>query len=131
MKKITIKSDFVMNKEEIEQLKNLPDNLPETKLTTKQKEFVSALYRKYITKIDHQSWAQAMYKAEQSEKWPSGPRVKEHEAKRMILSNLLMCNEYHNKMTFAQSVCLFHSALTCRPMYAKLIYEIYNVSYKY
>ncbi|MDD5356439.1 MAG: hypothetical protein PHY56_07890 [Candidatus Omnitrophica bacterium] len=132
MKAIKIKKEFQMTQDEISNYRALPDNLPDTKLTEKQKRFVWSLYHKYIgTKIDNQDWSPDMYKVEQREKWPSGPRVKEHEAKRMILSNLCECCENRKSLTPAQAVCKFHSALTMRPMYAKLLSKIYNVDYKY
>ena len=132
MKAIKVKKVFQMTSEEINQYRALPDNLPETRLNEKQKRFVNDLYYKYITKnIDNQDWSRAMYKTEQAERWPSGPRVKEHEAKRFILSNLCECCENRKSLTAAQAVCRFHSALTMRPMYAKLLYHVYNVEYKY
>lgn len=131
MKTIKIKSAFLMSKKEIEDLKNLPDNLPDTKLTEKQKMLVYSLYHKYISQIDNKDWSKPMYEVEQEEKWPSGPRVKKHEAKRMILSNLCECNENRNNLKPEQAICKFHSALTMRPMYAKLLYNIYDVDYKY
>jgi hypothetical protein len=131
MKTIKIKSAFLMSKSEISELHNLPDNLPETKLTEKQKTFVHSLYHKYISKIDNREWSKPMYKTEQEEKWPSGPRVKEHEAKRMILSNLAECCENRNNLTPEQAIRRFHSALTLRPMYSKLLHCIYDVDYKY
>lgn len=93
MKTYKLKPEFLLLPEEIEQYNALPDNLPDNKLTKKQIELVSTLYYKYITKnIDNQSWGKDMYKVEKEEKWPSGPRVKDHEAKRMILTNLVYLN---------------------------------------
>ena len=121
----TIKPQFRMSAQEIETYNNLPDNLPDNNLTAKQKDFVSGLYHKYIGRsIDRQSWAADMYKAEQGEKWASGRRVKDHEAKRFILGNLI--EQQGRKLTDKEAAQKFHSALTCRPMYAKLLHEIYQ-----
>lgn len=127
MKTFKLLPQFIMDKEDIKQYNLLPDNMPDIKLNKKQIELVNMLYRKYIGKtIDNQNWSLEMYKVEQKEKWPSGPRVKSHEAMRMILNNLVWKNE-RPKLTNIEAAELFHSALSCRPMYAKLIYKIYQI----
>lgn len=120
----TIQPQFRMSAQEISDYNNLPDNLPDNNLTAKQKDFVAYLYRKYITSpIDNQKWGAAMYKQEQGEKWPSGPRVKDHEAKRFVLGNLV--EQQGRKLTDKEAAEKFRCALTCRPMYAKLLNEVY------
>lgn len=126
--KIKIKEQFRMTQEDINFLKNLPDNLPDNKLTKKQIDGVNNLYFKYIVKnIDNVNMERAMYEVEQSEKWPSGPRVKHYEAKKMILDNLMYMNykEFHSDYDFA---AYFHACLTSRPMYSKLAYFVFSVS---
>lgn len=121
----TIKKEFRMSKSEVEQYNALPDNLPDNNLTAKQKEFVSGLYYKYITRtIDNIGWSAAMYEVEKREAWPSGPRMKQHEAMRIILNNLV--EQQGKAMTNKEAAQRFKSALTCRPMYAKLLNEIYE-----
>lgn len=129
MEKLTVNKALIMQKDEIVKYKSLPDNLPESKLSQSEKDLVSTLYYKYITRnIDNQRWGTPMYQEEQKEKWPSGPRVKDHEAKRIILSNLVdlqaRIKEPKSKLVF-----LFHSALDCRPMWAKLTYNFFKVTY--
>jgi hypothetical protein len=120
-----VKKEFRMSKQEVEQYNALPDNLPDNNLTAKQKDLVSSLYRKYIERhIDNRSWSRAMYKEEQQEKWPSGPRLKDHEAKRIILTNLV--EQQGCKLTDKEAARKFHSALTCRPMYSKLLSEVFT-----
>lgn len=46
MATITANTALLMTEEEISSYNALPDNLPETKLTAKQKELVNELYRK-------------------------------------------------------------------------------------
>ena len=121
----TIQPQFKMSVQEISDYNNLPDNLPDNNLTAKQKYFVALLYSKYISgTIDGRSWNRAMFKEEQQEKWPSGPRLKDHEAKRIILSNLV--EQQGRKLTDKEAAQKFHSALTCRPSYAKLLQSIYT-----
>ena len=129
-KYICLDPEYIMTSEEINNYHLLPDNLPENKLTAKQIEFVNSLYYKYITKnIDNRyGWGVSMYEREQKEKWPSGPRVKSHEAKRFILSHLIECNEYRKKMTIQEALKKFYYALTCRPVYAEFLQRVYNDS---
>jgi len=127
MKKIKLLPAYILSASDVEFLNSLPDNLPESKLTEKQRDRVKEIYYKHITKnIDNQAWGRAMYEEEQKEKWPSGPRVKEHEAKRMILENLVFINT-RKTLSHFEAASWFHSALTMRPMYAKLLYNCYKV----
>ena len=121
----TIKKEFRISKVEIDQYNALPDNLPGNGLTKGQVELVNSLYYKYITKtIDRKDWSREMFEVEKSSPWPSGPRMKAHEAKRIILTNLI--EQQGRKLTDKKAAERFHSALTCRPMYAKLLNEIYS-----
>ena len=120
-----LKKEFRMSKQEVEQYNALPDNLPDNNLTAKQKDLVSFLYGKYIERhIDNRTWSRAMYKEERQENWPSGPRLKDHEAKRIILNNLI--EQQGRKLTDKEAAREFHSALRCRPMYSKLLNEIFT-----
>jgi hypothetical protein len=126
MKTYQLLPQFKMSQSEIESYNTLPDNLPDTRLTQKQKDLVYSLYYQYIEKhIDNRDWSIAMYKAEQSEKWPSGPRVKDHEAKRMVLGWLVQ-QQSHPVLSDEQAADLFFGSLRSRPMYAKLINSVYD-----
>jgi hypothetical protein len=128
---ITLKKQFVMTAQEMADYNNLPDNLPENRLTEKQKNIVSGLYYKYIrNNIDNQDWSEAMFRSEQHEKWPSGPRVKDHEAKRFILSWLVELNMSCKKMTMRQAAIKFYGSLSLRAAYGKLVSKVYEVPYK-
>ena len=124
---VVLKPEFIITPAEIEQYNNLPENLPGSKLTAKQIEFINGLYYKYITRnIDNQSWRREMYRTEQTEKWPSGPRVKAHEAKRFILGNLVYLNGTP-KLTVKQACVKFYSVIECRQEYARLVKLVYNI----
>lgn len=69
-----------------------------------------------------------MYKVEQKEKWPSGPRVKEHEAKRLILGNLVYLQSRKDD-SIEDLALLFHSSLTSRAMYSKLVANFFTTRY--
>jgi hypothetical protein len=124
----TIKPEFKMTKEEIELLQAMPDNSPETKLTQKQKDIVSHIYYKYIANKVVRGWGQDLAEFEQKEKWPSGPRLKRHEAQRMILGNLIELNLYRDNMTAEQAASKFFSCITCRESYTILISKVYKIN---
>ena len=123
---ISLKPEFVMSKQDIEQYQALPDNLPDIKLTAKQIEFVSALYHKYITKIDNLDWSPSLVNIEMKEKWPSGPRMKRHQAQRIVLNNLVSENG-RNKMTKDKALNHFFTAMTCRPAYTRLVSKVWAI----
>lgn len=126
MKAVYLKKEFRMSANEIKEYNLLPDNLPENKLNQKQKDLVNRLYYKYIScTIDNQDWSENMYQVEKKEGWPSGPRIKEHEAKRIILCNLVYLNESKKELTIKEAAKFFHSAMSCREMYIKLINKCY------
>ncbi len=128
-KPVKIKPEFILTKEELKIYRELPDNMPDIKLTAKQIEAVNGLYHKYITKqIDNTSWNVAMYEIEKREKWPSGPRVKAHEAKRFILNNLVELNENHKALTIKEAMIKFYCVIELRPMYSKLVKLVYDIS---
>lgn len=123
----TLRPEFVMNEQDMNSLKLLPDNMPETKLTKKQIETVSGIYHKYINGKITRGWGQDLAEFEQkSEKWPSGPRVKIHEAQRMILGNLLFLNESKKELTAEQAASFFHGSMNCRESYTILIGKAYS-----
>lgn len=129
MKKVKFRPEFKMTAEEIAAYEQLPDNLPDINLTKKQIEFVSGLYYKYIGKIiDRRDWSIDMYREEMKKKWPSGPRMREHQAKRIILNRLVELNK-RGDLSLLEASREFHIALTCRPMYSKLLFHVYEVKY--
>ena len=127
MKTVTMKSEFVMNQEDINFLNSLPDNLPETKLKKAEKERIGAIYHRYISQIDNYDWSPSLVAIEQREKWPSGPRVKTHEAQRMILGWLVLYNENDKEMTPERANYVFYSSLSNRPTSIRLLSFIYNI----
>ena len=125
--RILLKEKFKMTPEEIEGFRVLPDNLPETVLTKKQKDFVSGLYYKYIKRpIDNPGWGNPLYMLEKKEKWPTGDRMKEHEAMRIVL-NPLVEHQAKQELPVEDAVLLFQGALDCRECYQKVLKEIYLV----
>lgn len=115
-----------MTKAEIKQYNELPDNLPETKLMTKQIQFVQSLYHKYIENKIVKGYGTQLFEIEQKERWPSGPRVKRHEAMRIILNNLVYLNTSAKEMTAEKAAEKFHSTLSCRKSYQILVDKAYR-----
>jgi len=122
-----LRPEFVMSPEDIAALNSLPDNLPETKLTAKQRDLVFSLHHKYLENKVTIGWGTNLYEVEQREKWPSGPRVKIHEAMRMILGNLAYLNS-KPELTAEDAASLFYGSLTCRKTYTKLIQSAYQIN---
>jgi hypothetical protein len=125
---IKLKSEFIMSQEDIDFLNSLPDNLPETKLKKADVNKVWELYHKYITVIDNKDWSPSLMSIEQGEKWPSGPRVKRHEAQRMVLGWLVTYNTYDIEMSLERANYVFYSGLTNRPAAVRLLANIYEVT---
>lgn len=126
MKTIKISSQFVWTKQEIEQYNALPDNMPDIELTAKQKKFVDELYYKYIGKlIDNQSWSAPLYKIEMREKWPSGSRMREVQAKRIVLNALH--SQQGKGMTAIQAARYFLSAIDSRDCWRKIVRACYKL----
>ncbi len=114
-----------MSAEDIAILKALPDNLPESVLTVKQKDEVRRIYREYI-KTDNDGYeGNTLWKLEKKESWAGGERIKDHEAKRMLLGHLVYRNELGD-LSMVNAVSLFHSALTFRPAFARLTSLMYE-----
>ncbi len=112
---LSLKTEFIMTSEEIAFLDSLPDNLPESKLTEKQIQKVSQIYRTYISQNQvFKGWGTELYEVEQKEKWPSGPRVKKHEAQRFILGWLSFYNKDRATLTGKRAVEFLFHILTCR-----------------
>ncbi len=114
-----------MEEKEIKEYEALPDNLPENKLTAKQKDYVHRLYYKYIEHKITVGWGTELWELEKREKWPSGSRVKDYEAKRMILSNLVFLNT-KKELTAEQAADKFHACLNYRDSYTKLMQYAYK-----
>ena len=128
MKNYNLKKEFILSEDHKNFLESLPGNFPETVLTKKQKDNISSIYYQYISKNQvYKGWSIELYKIELSEKWPSGPRVKQHEAMRMILGNLLWFNKDLLKMNESKAARHFLSALQCRESYQILTSKVYEL----
>lgn len=115
---------LIMLPEEIKTYNELPDNLPQTVLTAKQKNLVFELYYKYLSGKICIGWGTDLSDVEKREKWPSGHRMKGHEAQRIILCNLIFINSKPT-LTAEEAADKFHSCLTCRETYVKLVQSAY------
>ena len=126
MKKAVLRPEFVLTKDEVKQYNDLPDNLPDIKLTVKQKDFIHSLYYKYLSGKVVRGWGVELFQIEKGEKWPSGPRMKTHEAMRIILNQLVRSQD-RKVMTPAKAADFFYSALSCRESYQILVNKIYEL----
>ena len=119
--KIVLKEAFKMSVDEKDYLNSLPDNLPDVKIKEQDKDVISKLYRKYITQIiDNYDYSYALFELEKKENWPSGNRMKAHEAQRIILGFLSgFRDEIELQMVF--------ESLTNRESYRKLLKNAYEL----
>lgn len=121
-----LKKEFTMNADEISFLAELPSNLPETKLTKKQIDRIAEIYYKYISNKVVRGWGQDLAEFEQKEKWPSGNRVKRHEAQRFILEWLSFENTSNLSMDSKKAAKHFFAHLQTREAYQILIRNIFE-----
>jgi len=126
--KTTFNKNLLMTKGEIEELNSLPDNMPETKLTAKQTQLINELYYKYVTPLDDQNWGKALYEIEMSEKWPSGSRMKQIQAKRIVLNALAVVNE-NSKLKGLELTAFLHAALDCRESWQRIVKAAFVLNY--
>ena len=116
MATVHMHSKFIMSQEDINYLKTLPGNFPETHLTRKQKDTIDTIYRKYLRReLVSNNLLKELYELEGKEKWPGGERVKKHEAQRLVLQWLI---EFNNQPepTVEQAMLLFYQNIkTCLP----------------
>lgn len=129
MKTAILRPEFVMTREEVKQYNELPDNLPDVKLTQKQKDFIHSLYYKYLSGKVVKGWGLDLFQIEKGEKWPSGPRMKTHEAMRIVLNQLVRSQD-RKKMTGGKAIDFFFTALSCRESYQILVSKIYELKDK-
>jgi len=124
---IKLNSNFRMNAKEFEFLASLPDNLPETKLTQKQKDGVNELYRRFITRnIDNQDWSKNLDNLEKGEKWPSGPRMKTHEARRIVIGHIETVNRWGDLTNKEASERFYNILKGIRLSFQTVVYYAYN-----
>lgn len=124
-----LRKEFIMTPEQIAAYRALPDNMPETKLNKKQLELVWNLYYKYVENKIVKGWGTQLFEIEKIEKWPSGPRMKTHEAKRIVLNNLVEINEHKTVLTAEKAADLFFNVLSCRESYTILTSKVYERTY--
>jgi len=119
-----LKKELRVSKAEREAFESLPENLPETKLTQKQKDLVRSMYYKYIGRtIDNIDWSTDLDDLEMQEKWPSGARMKRHEAQRIVLGFVLNLNQ---RMTNKEAAKCFYSAMNGRKAYIEVKRRAYD-----
>lgn len=124
---IQLSPSLVMTAQDIEALNSLPDNMPDIKLTAKQIAIVDTIYSRYIGRyIDNREYIPIYEQDRKTERnWPSGPRMKRHEAKRIILGWLLSEQSLIGQ-PIERLVIHFLTACRCRPIYAKFVGMAYN-----
>lgn len=118
-----LKSQLIMSAEDIQTLSELPANMSDNKLTAKQIRQVEDIYHKYIGEhLDNIDLSGPLWEQDRKHEpnWPSGPRMKRHEAKRIVL-NWLMSEQKHMTDSTEQLAKHFLMVCRCRPVYVQFI----------
>ncbi|RYC70707.1 hypothetical protein [Spirosoma sordidisoli] len=112
--------------EQIKAYEELPDNGPKTKLTAAQTQFISRLY---YDKVEvngfRMGWGKELYEVEKKEGWPSGGRVSDAQAKRMVLNAVIHLNK-RKELTAEQAAIEFKDALELRPTWQYIYAKAYE-----
>lgn len=127
---VTVKmhSKFIMAQEDINTLKALPDNFPETHLTKKQKDLVETIYYRYLRReIVSNDLLKDLYVLEQKEIWPHGERVKKHEAQRLVLQWLIDFNK-HPELDIESAAVFFYTNIRTCEANRILVTSVYYVT---
>lgn len=127
---VTVKmhSKFIMAQEDINALKALPENFPETRLTPKQKDLVDTIYYRYVSrgKVSN-DLVKELFEMEQKDKWPHGERVKKHEAQRLVLQWLIDFNK-HPKLDIESAAVFFYTNIRTCEANRILVTSVYYVT---
>lgn len=116
MATVKMHAKFIMSQEDIDTLKALPANFPETHLTKKQKDTVDTIYHRYLRReIVSVDLLKELYQLEQKEMWPHGERVKKHEAQRLVLEWLVDFNRYPEPSVEQAMRMFYQNIKTCEP----------------
>lgn len=127
---IKLKPEFIMVQEDIYYLNSLPENKPETLLSSKDKTRINKLYFKCIYKPFDGITGLNLCDLELKNKWPGGEKTKQHEAQRLILEWLMFYNEPARKeMSFHKATTMFHKCLTHREANRLLLFNIYDIPF--
>lgn len=129
MKKLN--KNFRLSKSDAETICFIRDetgnNGPSWEPSVAQRKMIDSIYHKYIElNIDNRDWSIDLYKLERKDPWPSGKRVSEMQAKRMIIERLLEINR-RGDMTNKKAADYFHCMLHgIQPGFVKMLYYCYE-----
>tara|TARA_R110002126_G_scaffold206691_1_gene353819 strand:+ start:4968 stop:5357 length:390 start_codon:yes stop_codon:yes gene_type:complete len=102
-------------------------NSPDTKLTKSEIEFVNGLYHKYVGRtIDNMDWNMDLDDLEKSEKWPSGQRLKMHEARRIVIGHIETVNGWGNLTDKKASGLFLNVMKSYRKSFKVICFYAYN-----
>ena len=120
-----LKEAVRLTRAQTEFLESLPDNLPETKLSQKQKDEVDLTYIKTIGRVESRK-LNACWELEQASKWPGSERMKRHEAKRIMLDWLVEAQRDRAEMNDKKAAKHFYGSLSNRASWVQMLSLIYE-----
>ncbi len=118
---------YIMKKSELKEYDLLPD-IPDNKLTKKQKELVWNLYYKYITrKIDNYNYPNELCELPVFKKnWAGGKRTTIEHRKMLVLNQLVRLNKDHKTIKNSRINDFLYSAIGSMEHYRIIVKFAYK-----
>tara|TARA_R110002096_G_scaffold345488_1_gene538940 strand:- start:205 stop:609 length:405 start_codon:yes stop_codon:yes gene_type:complete len=118
---------YIMKKSELKEYDLLPE-IPENKLTKKQKELVWNLYYKYITrKIDNYNYPNELCELPTFKKnWYSGKRTTLDHRKMLVLNQLVELNKYRKTIKNSEINDFLYNSIDSMEHYRTIVKFAYK-----
>jgi len=120
-----LKDQVRLGQENIAFLEGLPDNFPETKISAHHRMEIDTVYANRIGRIERKKLF-TCFELEMKNKWPSGERMKKHEAQRILLGWLSESERHRPVMTDKEAAKHFYGSLDNRASWIQLLSLIYE-----
>lgn len=120
-----LKDQVRLGHENIAFLEGLPDNFPETKINSRLRMEIDTVYMNRIGRVERKK-KYTCFELEQMNKWPSGERIKKHEAQRILLGWLSESERHRPVMTDKEAAKHFYGSLDNRASWIQLLSLIYE-----
>ena len=118
---------YIMNKSELKEYDLLPD-IPDNKLTKKQKELVWNLYYKYISRqIDNYNHSTELCELPTFKRnWAGGQRTTIQHRKMLVLNSLVELNKYRKTIKNSEINDFLYNALDSMEHYRTIVKFAYK-----
>ena len=117
---------YIMKKSELKEYDLLPD-IPDNKLTKKQKDLIWELYYKYIARqIDNNNHFELCEIPEFKKNWYCGKRTTIQHRKRLVLNELVSLNKYNKTIKNSEINDFLYSAIDSMKHYRTIVKFAYK-----